>query len=212
MKTRIQIKHLFDLGLNKPLAKDVLDLLIAEGRASSLLARSLSAYLNNSDMVPLTDYELFRACNIYLSDCNASNIDIIYYATNGRFEIDEQKEAKLFLEKLGDSEKICLDIDRTIEILKQSLRRFEYENAPVPKGHNYDDVKLENVKKDMGKKMLSFIEGKDRYLKQIQYYKDLKTRIITNKKQILKKLDDMQLEKISDIKQNFKQIKKELNK
>lgn len=212
MKTRIQIKHLFDLGLNKPLAKDVLDLLIAEGRASSLLARSLSAYLNNSDMVPLTDYELFRACNIYLSDCNVSNIDIIYYATNRRFEIDEQKEAELFLEKLGDSEKICLDIDRTIEILKQSLRRFEYENAPVPKGHNYDDVKLENVKKDIGKKMLSFIEGKDRYLKQIQYYKDLKTRIITNKKQILKKLDDMQLEKISDIKQNFKQIKKELNK
>lgn len=212
METRIQIKHLFDLGLNKPLAKDVLDLLIAEGRASSLLARSLSAYLNNSDMVPLTDYELFRACNIYLSDCNVSNIDIIYYATNRRFEIDEQKEAELFLEKLGDSERICLDIDRTIEILKQSLRRFEYENAPVPKGHNYDDVKLENVKKDMGKKMLSFIEGKDRYLKQIQYYKDLKTRIITNKKQILKKLDDMQLEKISDIKQNFKQIKKELNK
>lgn len=212
METRIQIKHLFDLGLNKPLAKDVLDLLIAEGRASSLLARSLSAYLNNSDMVPLTDYELFRACNIYLSDCNVSNIDIIYYAANGRFEMDEQKEAELFLEKLGDSERICLDIDRTIEILKQSLRRFEYENAPVPKGHNYDDVKLENVKKDMGKKMLSFIEGKDRYLKQIQYYKDLKTRIITNKKQILKKLDDMQLEKISDIKQNFKQIKKELNK
>lgn len=212
MRTRIQIKHLFDLDLNKPLAKDILDLLIAEGRASSLLARSLSAYLNNSDMVPLTDYELFRACNIYLSDCNVSNIDIIYYATNRRFEIDEQKEAELFLEKLGDSERICLDIDRTIEILKQSLRRFEYENAPVPKGHNYDDVKLENVKKDMGKKMLSFIEGKDRYLKQIQYYKDLKTRIITNKKQILKKLDDMQLEKISDIKQNFKQIKKELNK
>ncbi len=191
MKTRIQIKHLFDLGLNKPLAKDVLDLLIAEGRASSLLARSLSAYLNNSDMIPLTDYELFRACNIYLSDRNVSDIDIIYYATNRRFEIDEQKEAELFLEKLGDSEKICLDIDHTIEILKQSLRRFEYENAPVPKGHNYDDVKLENVKKDMGKKMLSFIEGKDRYLKQIQYYKDLKTRIITNKKQILKKLDDM---------------------
>ena len=212
MKTRIQIKHLFDLGLNNPLAKDVLDLLIAEGRASSLLARSLSVYLNNSDMVPLTDYELFRACNIYLSDCNVSNIDIIYYAANGRFEIDEQKEAELFLERLADSERICLDIDRTIEILKQSLRRFEYENAPVPKGHNYDDVKLENVKKDMGKKMLSFIEGKDRYLKQIQYYKDLKTRIITNKKQILKKLDDMQLEKISDIKQNFKQIKKELNK
>lgn len=212
MRTRIQIKHLFDLGLNKPLAKDVLDLLIAEGRASSLLARSLSAYLNNSDMVPLTDYELFRACNIYLSDCHASNIDIIYYAANGRFEIDEQKEAELFLERLADGERICLDIDRTIEILKQSLRRFEYENAPVPKGHNYDDVKLENVKKDMGKKMLSFIEGKDRYLKQIQYYKDLKTRIITNKKQILKKLDDMQLEKISDIKQNFKQIKKELNK
>lgn len=212
MKTRIQIKHLFDLGLNKPLAKDVLDLLIAEGRASSLLARSLSAYLNNSDMIPLTDYELFRACNIYLSDRNVSDIDIIYYATNRRFEIDEQKEAELFLEKLGDSEKICLDIDHTIENLKQSLRRFEYENAPVPKGHNYDDVKLENVKKDMGKKMLSFIEGKDCYLKQIQYYKDLKTRIITNKKQILKKLDDMQLEKISDIKQNFKQIKKELNK
>ena len=212
MKTRIQIKHLFDLDLNKPLAKDILDLLIAEGRASSLLARSLSAYLNNSDMIPLTDYELFRACNIYLSDRNVSDIDIIYYATNRRFEIDEQKEAELFLEKLGDSEKICLDIDHTIENLKQSLRRFEYENAPVPKGHNYDDVKLENVKKDMGKKMLSFIEGKDCYLKQIQYYKDLKTRIITNKKQILKKLDDMQLEKISDIKQNFKQIKKELNK
>lgn len=212
MRTRIQIKHLFDLGLNKPLAKDILDLLIAEGRASSLLARSLSAYLNNSDMIPLTDYELFRACNIYLSDRNVSDIDIIYYAPNGRFEIDEQKEAELFLEKLGDSEKICLDIDHTIENLKQSLRRFEYENAPVPKGHNYDDVKLENVKKDMGKKMLSFIEGKDCYLKQIQYYKDLKTRIITNKKQILKKLDDMQLEKISDIKQNFKQIKKELNK
>lgn len=212
MRTRIQIKHLFDLDLNKPLAKDILDLLIAEGRASSLLARSLSAYLNNSDMIPLTDYELFRACNIYLSDRNVSDIDIIYYATNRRFEIDEQKEAELFLEKLGDSEKICLDIDHTIEILKQSLRRFEYENAPVPKGHNYDDVKLENVKKDMGKKMLSFIEGNDRYLKQLQYYKDLKTRIITNKKQILKKLDDMQLEKISDIKQNFKQIKKELNK
>lgn len=212
MRTRIQIKHLFDLDLNKPLAKDILDLLIAEGRASSLLARSLSAYLNNSDMIPLTDYELFRACNIYLSDRNVSDIDIIYYATNRRFEIDEQKEAELFLEKLGDSEKICLDIDHTIEILKQSLRRFEYENAPVPKGHNYDDVKLENVKKDMGKKMLSLIEGKDRYLKQIQFYKDLKTRIITNKKQILKKLDDMQLEKISDIKQNFKQIKKELNK
>lgn len=212
MRTRIQIKHLFDLGLNKPLAKDVLDLLITEGRASSLLARSLSAYLNNSDMVPLTDYELFRACNIYLSDCNVSDIDIIYYAANGRFEIDEQKEAELFLERLADGERICLDIDRTVEILKQSLRRFEYENAPVPKGHNYDDVKLENVKKDMGKKMLSFIEGKDRYLKQIQYYKDLKTRIITNEKQILKKLDDMQLEKISDIKQNFKQIKKELNK
>lgn len=212
MRTRIQIKHLFDLDLNKPLAKDILALLIAEGRASSLLARSLSAYLNNSDMIPLTDYELFRACNIYLSDRNVSDIDIIYYATNRRFEIDEQKEAELFLEKLGDSEKICLDIDHTIENLKQSLRRFEYENAPVPKGHNYDDVKLENVKKDMGKKMLSFIEGKDCYLKQIQYYKDLKTRIITNKKQILKKLDDMQLEKISDIKQNFKQIKKELNK
>lgn len=212
MRTRIQIKHLFDLDLNKPLVKDILDLLIAEGRASSLLARSLSAYLNNSDMIPLTDYELFRACNIYLSDRNVSDIDIIYYATNRRFEIDEQKEAELFLEKLGDSEKICLDIDHTIENLKQSLRRFEYENAPVPKGHNYDDVKLENVKKDMGKKMLSFIEGKDCYLKQIQYYKDLKTRIITNKKQILKKLDDMQLEKISDIKQNFKQIKKELNK
>lgn len=212
MRTRIQIKHLFDLDLNKPLAKDILDLLIAEGRASSLLARSLSAYLNNSDMIPLTDYELFRACNIYLSDRNVSDIDIIYYATNRRFEIDEQKEAELFLEKLGDSEKICLDIDHTIENLKQSLRRFEYENAPRPKGINYDDVKLENVKKDMGKKMLSFIEGKDRYLKQIQYYKDLKARIITNKKQILKKLDDMQLEKISDIKQNFKQIKKELNK
>lgn len=212
MRTRIQIKHLFDLDLNKPLVKDILDLLIAEGRASSLLARSLSAYLNNSDMIPLTDYELFRACNIYLSDRNVSDIDIIYYATNRRFEIDEQKEAELFLEKLGDSEKICLDIDHTIENLKQSLRRFEYENAPVPKGHNYDDVKLENVKKDMGKKMLSFIEGKDCYLKQTQYYKDLKTRIITNKKQILKKLDDMQLEKISDIKQNFKQIKKELNK
>lgn len=212
MRTRIQIKHLFDLDLNKPLAKDILDLLIAEGRASSLLARSLSAYLNNSDMIPLTDYELFRACNIYLSDRNVSDIDIIYYATNRRFEIDEQKEAELFLEKLGDSEKICLDIDHTIENLKQSLRRFEYENAPRPKGISYDDVKLENVKKDMGKKMLSFIEGKNRYLKQIQYYKDLKTRIITNKKQILKKLDDMQLEKISDIKQNFKQIKKELNK
>lgn len=212
MKTRIQIKHLFDLDLNKPLAKDILDLLIAEGRASSLLARSLSAYLNNSDMIPLTDYELFRACNIYLSDRNVSDIDIIYYATNRRFEIDEQKEAELFLEKLGDSEKICLDIDHTIENLKQSLRRFEYENAPRPKGISYDDVRLENVKKDMGKKMLSFIEGKDRYLKQLQYYKDLKTRIITNKKQILKKLDDMQLEKISDIKQNFKQIKKELNK
>lgn len=212
MRTRIQIKHLFDLDLNKPLAKDILDLLIAEGRASSLLARSLSAYLNNSDMIPLTDYELFRACNIYLSDRNVSDIDIIYYATNRRFEIDEQKEAELFLERLADGERICLDIDRTIEILKQSLRHFEYENAPVPKGHNYDDVKLENVKKDMGKKMLSFIEGKDCYLKQIQYYKDLKTRIITNKKQILKKLDDMQLEKISDIKQNFKQIKKELNK
>lgn len=212
MRTRIQIKHLFDLDLNKPLAKDILDLLIAEGRASSLLARSLSAYLNNSDMIPLTDYELFRACNIYLSDRNVSDIDIIYYATNRRLEIDEQKEAELFLKKLGDSEKICLDIDHTIENLKQSLRRFEYENAPVPKGHNYDDVKLENVKKDMGKKMLSFIEGKDCYLKQIQYYKDLKTRIITNKKQILKKLDDMQLEKISDIKQNFKQIKKELKK
>lgn len=212
MKTRIQIKHLFDLGLNKPLAKDVLDLLIAEGRASSLLARSLSAYLNNSDMISLTDYELFRACNIYLSDRNVSDIDIIYYATNRRFEIDEQKEAELFLEKLGDSEKICLDIDHTIENLKQSLRRFEYENAPRPKGISYDDVRLENVKKDIGKKMLNFIEEKDRYLKQIQEYKDLKTRIITNKKQILKKLDDMQLEKISDIKQNFKQIKKELNK
>lgn len=36
METRIQIKHLFDLGLNKPLAKDVLDLLIAEGRAITL--------------------------------------------------------------------------------------------------------------------------------------------------------------------------------
>lgn len=212
MRTRIQIKHLFDLDLNKPLAKDILDLLIAEGRASSLLARSLSAYLNNSDMIPLTDYELFRACNIYLSDRNVSDIDIIYYATNRRFEIDEQKEAELFLEKLGDSEKICLDIDHTIENLKQSLRRFEYENAPRPKGISYDDVRLENVKKDIGKKMLNFIEEKDRYLKQIQEYKDLKAKIITNKKQILKKLDDMQLEKISDIKQNFKQIKKELNK
>lgn len=212
MRTRIQIKHLFDLDLNKPLAKDILDLLIAEGRASSLLARSLSAYLNNSDMIPLTDYELFRACNIYLSDRNVSDIDIIYYATNRRFEIDEQKEAELFLEKLGDSEKICLDIDHTIENLKQSLRRFEYENAPRPKGISYDDVRLENVKKDIGKKMLNFIGEKDRYLKQIQEYKDLKAKIITNKKQILKKLDDMQLEKISDIKQNFKQIKKELNK
>lgn len=212
MRTRIQIKHLFDLDLNKPLAKDILDLLIAEGRASSLLARSLSAYLNNSDMIPLTDYELFRACNIYLSDRNVSDIDIIYYATNRRFEIDEQKEAELFLEKLGDSEKICLDIDHTIENLKQSLRRFEYENAPRPKGISYDDVRLENVKKDIGKKMLNFIEEKDRYLKQIQEYKDLKAKIITNKKHILKKLDDMQLEKISDIKQNFKQIKKELNK
>lgn len=212
MRTRIQIKHLFDLDLNKPLAKDILDLLIAEGRASSLLARSLSAYLNNSDMIPLTDYELFRACNIYLSDRNVSDIDIIYYATNRRFEIDEQKEAELFLEKLGDSEKICLDIDHTIENLKQSLRRFEYENAPRPKGISYDDVRLENVKKDIGKKMLNFIEEKDRYLKQIQEYKDLKAKIITNKKHILKKLEDMQLEKISDIKQNFKQIKKELNK
>lgn len=212
MRTRIQIKHLFDLDLNKPLAKDILDLLIAEGRASSLLARSLSAYLNNSDMIPLTDYELFRACNIYLSDRNVSDIDIIYYATNRRFEIDEQKEAELFLEKLGDSEKICLDIDHTIENLKQSLWRFEYENAPRPKGISYDDVRLENVKKDIGKKMLNFIEEKDRYLKQIQEYKDLKAKIITNKKHILKKLDDMQLEKISDIKQNFKQIKKELNK
>lgn len=212
MRTRIQIKHLFDLDLNKPLAKDILDLLIAEGRASSLLARSLSAYLNNSDMIPLTDYELFRACNIYLSDLNVSDIDIIYYATNRRFEIDEQKEAELFLEKLGDSEKICLDIDHTIENLKQSLRRFEYENAPRPKGISYDDVRLENVKKDIGKKMLNFIEEKDRYLKQIQEYKDLKAKIITNKKHILKKLEDMQLEKISDIKQNFKQIKKELNK
>ena len=212
MKTRIQIKHLFDLGLNKPLAKDVLDLLIAEGRASSLLARSLSAYLNNSDMIPLTDYELFRACNIYLSDRNVSDIDIIYYATNRRFEIDEQKEAELFLEKLGDSEKICLDIDHTIENLKQSLRRFEYENAPRPKGISYDDVRLENVKKDIGKKMLNFIEEKDRYLKQIQEYKDLKAKIITNKKHILKKLDDMHLQKVTDIKQNFKQIKKELNK
>lgn len=212
MRTRIQIKHLFDLDLNKPLAKDILDLLIAEGRASSLLARSLSAYLNNSDMIPLTDYELFRACNIYLSDRNVSDIDIIYYATNRRFEIDEQKEAELFLEKLGDSEKICLDIDHTIENLKQSLRRFEYENAPRPKGISYDDVRLENVKKDISKKMLNFIEEKDRYLKQIQEYKDLKAKIITNKKHILKKLEDMQLEKISDIKQNFKQIKKELNK
>lgn len=212
MRTRIQIKHLFDLDLNKPLAKDILDLLIAEGRASSLLARSLSAYLNNSDMIPLTDYELFRACNIYLSDRNVSDIDIIYYATNRRFEIDEQKEAELFLEKLGDSEKICLDIDHTIENLKQSLRRFEYENSPRPKGISYDDVRLENVKKDIGKKMLNFIEEKDRYLKQIQEYKDLKAKIITNKKHILKKLEDMQLEKISDIKQNFKQIKKELNK
>lgn len=212
MKTRIQIKHLFDLGLNKPLAKDILDLLIAEGRASSLLARSLSAYLNNSDMIPLTDYELFRACNIYLSDRNVSDIDIIYYATNRRFEIDEQKEAELFLEKLGDSEKICLDIDHTIENLKQSLRRFEYENAPRPKGISYDDVRLENVKKDIGKKMLNFIEEKDRYLKQIQEYKDLKAKIITNKKHILKKLDDMHLQKVTDIKQNFNQIKKELNK
>lgn len=212
MKTRIQIKHLFDLGLNKPLAKDILDLLIAEGRASSLLARSLSAYLNNSDMIPLTDYELFRACNIYLSDRNVSDIDIIYYATNRRFEIDEQKEAELFLEKLGDSEKICLDIDHTIENLKQSLRRFEYENAPRPKGISYDDVRLENVKKDIGKKMLNFIEEKDRYLKQIQGYKDLKAKIITNKKHILKKLDDMHLQKVTDIKQNFNQIKKELNK
>lgn len=212
MKTRIQIKHLFDLDLNKPLAKDILDLLIAEGRASSLLARSLSAYLNNSDMIPLTDYELFRACNIYLSDRNVSDIDIIYYATNRRFEIDEQKEAELFLEKLGDSEKICLDIDHTIENLKQSLRRFEYENAPRPKGISYDDVRLENVKKDIGKKMLNFIEEKDRYLKQIQEYKDLKAKIITNKKHILKKLDDMHLQKVTDIKQNFNQIKKELNK
>lgn len=212
MKTRIQIKHLFDLDLNKPLAKDILDLLIAEGRASSLLARSLSAYLNNSDMIPLTDYELFRACNIYLSDRNVSDIDIIYYATNRRFEIDEQKEAELFLEKLGDSEKICLDIDHTIENLKQSLRRFEYENAPRPKGISYDDVRLENVKKDIGKKMLNFIEEKDRYLKQIQEYKDLKAKIITNKRHILKKLDDMHLQKVTDIKQNFNQIKKELNK
>lgn len=212
MRTRIQIKHLFDLDLNKPLAKDILDLLIAEGRASSLLARSLSAYLNNSDMIPLTDYELFRACNIYLSDRNVSDIDIIYYATNRRFEIDEQKEAELFLEKLGDSEKICLDIDHTIENLKQSLRRFEYENAPRPKGISYDDVRLENVKKDIGKKMLNFIEEKDRYLKQIQEYKDLKAKIITNKKHILKKLDDMHLQKVTDIKQNFNRIKKELNK
>lgn len=212
MRTRIQIKHLFDLDLNKPLAKDILDLLIAEGRASSLLARSLSAYLNNSDMIPLTDYELFRACNIYLSDRNVSDIDIIYYATNRRFEIDEQKEAELFLEKLGDSEKICLDIDHTIENLKQSLRRFEYENAPRPKGISYDDVRLENAKKDIGKKMLNFIEEKDRYLKQIQEYKDLKAKIITNKKHILKKLDDMHLQKVTDIKQNFNQIKKELNK
>lgn len=212
MRTRIQIKHLFDLDLNKPLAKDILDLLIAEGRASSLLARSLSAYLNNSDMIPLTDYELFRACNIYLSDRNVSDIDIIYYATNRRFEIDEQKEAELFLEKLGDSEKICLDIDHTIENLKQSLRRFEYENAPRPKGISYEDVRLENVKKDIGKKMLNFIEEKDRYLKQIQEYKDLKAKIITNKKHILKKLDDMHLQKVTDIKQNFNRIKKELNK
>lgn len=212
MRTRIQIKHLFDLNLNKPLAKDILGLLIAEGRASSLLARSLSAYLNNSDMISLTDYELFRACNIYLSDRNVSDIDIIYYATNRRFEIDEQKEAELFLEKLGDSEKICLDIDHTIENLKQSLRRFEYENAPRPKGISYDDVRLENVKKDIGKKMLNFIEEKDRYLKQIQEYKDLKAKIITNKKHILKKLDDMHLQKVTDIKQNFNQIKKELNK
>lgn len=212
MRTRIQIKHLFDLDLNKPLAKDILDLLIAEGRASSLLARSLSAYLNNSDMIPLTDYELFRACNIYLSDRNVSDIDIIYYATNRRFKIDEQKEAELFLEKLGDSEKICLDIDHTIENLKQSLRRFEYENAPRPKGISYEDVRLENVKKDIGKKMLNFIEEKDRYLKQIQEYKDLKAKIITNKKHILKKLDDMHLQKVTDIKQNFNRIKKELNK
>lgn len=212
MRTRIQIKHLFDLDLNKPLAKDILGLLIAEGRASSLLARSLSAYLNNSDMIPLTDYELFRACNIYLSDRNVSDIDIIYYATNRRFEIDEQKEAELFLEKLRDSEKICLDIDHTIENLKQSLRRFEYENAPRPKGISYDDVRLENAKKDIGKKMLNFIEEKDRYLKQIQEYKDLKAKIITNKKHILKKLDDMHLQKVTDIKQNFNQIKKELNK
>ena len=212
MRTRIQIKHLFDLDLNKPLAKDILDLLIAEGRASSLLARSLSAYLNNSDMIPLTDYELFRACNIYLSDRNVSDIDIIYYATNRRFEIDEQKEAELFLEKLGDSEKICLDIDHTIENLKQSLRCFEYENAPRPKGISYEDVRLENVKKDIGKKMLNFIEEKDRYLKQIQEYKDLKAKIITNKKHILKKLDDMHLQKVTDIKQNFNRIKKELNK
>ena len=212
MRTRIQIKHLFDLDLNKPLAKDILGLLIAEGRAGSLLARSLSAYLNNSDMIPLTDYELFRACNIYLSDRNVSDIDIIYYATNRRFEIDEQKEAELFLEKLGDSEKICLDIDHTIENLKQSLRRFEYENAPRPKGISYDDVRLENVKKDIGKKMLNFIEEKDRYLKQIQEYKDLKAKIITNKKHILKKLDGMHLQKVTDIKQNFNQIKKELNK
>lgn len=203
MRTRIQIKHLFDLDLNKPLAKDILDLLIAEGRASSLLARSLSAYLNNSDMIPLTDYELFRACNIYLSDRNVSDIDIIYYATNRRFKIDEQKEAELFLEKLGDSEKICLDIDHTIENLKQSLRRFEYENVPRPKGISYEDVRLENVKKDIGKKMLNFIEEKDRYLKQIQEYKDLKAKIITNKKHILKKLDDMHLQKVTDIKQNF---------
>lgn len=212
MRTRIQIKHLFDLNLNKPLAKDILGLLIAEGRASSWLARSLSAYLNNSDMISLTDYELFRACNIYLSDRNVSDIDIIYYATNRRFEIDEQKEAELFLEKLGDSEKICLDIDHTIENLKQSLRRLEYENAPRPKGISYDDVRLENVKKDIGKKMLNFIEEKDRYLKQIQEYKDLKAKIITNKKHILKKLDDMHLQKVTDIKQNFNQIKKELNK
>ncbi len=53
-----------------------------------------------------------------------------------------KKKRNCFKRNYGDSERICLDIDRTIEILKQSLRRFESENAPVPKGHNYDDVKL----------------------------------------------------------------------
>ena len=158
MKTRIQIKHLFDLGLNNPLAKDVLDLLIAEGRASSLLARSLSAYLNNSDMVPLTDYELFRACNIYLSDCNVSNIDIIYYAANGRFEIDEQKEAELFLERLADSERICLDIDRTIEILKQSLRRFEYEMHPYQRVITMMMLSLKMLKKIWVRRCLALLK------------------------------------------------------